>query len=78
MGIGNPNSALNLRTKLREVQKALRKTEDEKARQTLEGERDKLLRAIKHGPEPRTDSRAIEKAQRQLERAKWMRDNGYK
>lgn len=73
-----PNSALNLQNKLREVQKLLRKTEDEKARKTLEGERDKLVRAIKNGPEPRIDSRAIEKARRQLERAKWMRDNGYK
>ncbi len=78
MGVGDPNSALNLQKKLREVQKLLRKTEDEKARKTLEGERDKLVRAIKNGPEPRIDSRAIEKARRQLERAKWMRDNGYK
>lgn len=78
MGVGDPNSALNLRIKAKEVRKSLRKTADAKIRQTLQEELDKLIRAIKHGPEPRTDSRAVEKARRQLERAKWVRDNGYK
>jgi hypothetical protein len=78
LGATDPTSVLSLKLRLKDIQKAIRKCDDAEIKKSLLTERDKLLRTIENGPVPRTDSKAIERARRQLEKAKWMRDNGHK
>lgn len=78
MGLGDPTSALSLRTKVKELKKAIKKATDDQTRKRLEEEHGKTLLALKQGLQPSMDSKAEAKARRQLERAKWMRENGYR
>lgn len=69
------NSKEKLGREIKQISKRIKNAVDPIVREQLIAEHNRLRTLFKAGPAPRVDEEAIENAKRQLERAKWEREN---
>lgn len=75
-GVKRQSTKAKVQERLKEVRAKLQKATDPLLRSELEAEVKRLYARARFGTTPNTDQRAIERATRALERAKWERENG--
>jgi hypothetical protein len=74
-GVGRQNAKTKLRQQLKEVRAKIQATANPALREELQSEAKLLYARAQFGPSPRVDKRAVERAVRALEHAKWAREN---